>query len=103
MTARLRLLINAPLREKRDYRQVLVGFKNALCVRQIGKVISYDLLPTFKPRKGQEYLVILLAEQLQQGWTLAMWDVDRLKLELSQIINDSSSNSAKLKSDVDEG
>lgn len=103
MTDAWRLIIHAPIREKRDYRQVLVGFKNALCVRQIGKVTSYDLLPTFKPRKGQEHrLVVHLAEQLKQGWTLVIWDVDRLKLELGRIVSDGSINSAKLKSDVGE-
>ena len=83
----LNLLIHVPLREKRDFKQMLVGFKHALCVRQVGKVLSYDLLPSFKPRKGQEHqLVGHVAEQLRQGWTLVAWDVDRLMLELQQVV-----------------
>ena len=84
----LRLLIHVPLREKRDFRQMLVGFKHALCVRQTGDVTSYDLLPTFKPRKGQEHrLVEHLAEQLKQGWTLAVWDTERLWRDLGQFVD----------------
>ena len=103
MKAPLRLLIQVPLREKREFRQMLLGYKNALCVRQIGEVMSFDLLPSFKPRKGQEHqLVTHLAEQLKQGWVLAVYDVERLKLELDQIVNGVSIKSAKLKSAVDE-
>ena len=99
----LRLLIHVPLREKREFRQILVGYKNALCVRQIGEVMSFDLLPTFKPRKGQEHqLVTHLAEQLKQKWVVAVYDVERLRLELNQIVNGVSIKSAKLKSAVDE-
>jgi hypothetical protein len=83
----LRLLIHVPLREKRDFRRTLIGFKHALCVTEIGGSVSYDLLPSFKPRKGQEHrLVVHLAEQLKQGWTLLVWDVDRLMLELENLV-----------------
>jgi hypothetical protein len=40
----LRLLIHVPLREKRDFRQMLVGFKHALCVIQIGSAPEVDVL-----------------------------------------------------------
>lgn len=83
----LRLLIHVPLREKRDFRQMLVGLKGALCVTLNGSISTYDLLAVFKPRKGQEHRIIeQLAEQLQQGWTLAVWDVDRLLRDLEQIV-----------------
>ncbi len=84
----LRLLIHVPLREKRDFRQTLVGLKNGLCVTCDGRTSTYDLLPAFKPRKGQEYrLLEHLADQLNQGWTLAVWDIDRLLADLEQIAN----------------
>ena len=99
----LRLLIHVPLREKRDFKQTLVGFKPALCVRQVGKVTSYDLLPTFKPRKGQEHqLVGYLAEQLEQGWTLLAWDVDRLLREVEQLVAGVSTGRPRVKASVDE-
>ncbi|HEY0312297.1 MAG TPA: hypothetical protein VGC56_07345 [Allosphingosinicella sp.] len=99
----LRLIIHVPLREKRDYRQTLVGFKPALCVTQIGRVMAYDLLPSFKPRKGQEHrLVLHLAEQLKQGWTLAVWDVERLWRELALVVEDVSINRRTLKAAIDE-
>jgi hypothetical protein len=99
----LRLLIHVPLREKRDCRQELVGFKNALCVREIGEVMSYDLLPSFKPRKGQEHrLISHLAEQLKQGWTLAVWDVERLWRELERILAEVGSDRPVVKAAVDQ-
>jgi hypothetical protein len=58
-------------------------------VSEIGGVMSYDLLPPFKPPKGQEHrLVGHLAEQLKRGWTVAVWDVDTLGLELGHIVAD---------------
>jgi hypothetical protein len=99
----LRLLIHVPLREKRDFKQALVGFKHALCVRQVGMVMSYDLLPSFRPRKGQEHqLVGHLAEQLRQGWTLVAWDVDRLMLELQQVVEGARLGRPRVKAAVDE-
>lgn len=97
------LMIVVPLRQKRDFKHMLVGLKNSLCISQIGEVTSYDLLPTLKPRKGQEHNVVLhLAEQLIQGWTLGLWDVERLKRDLSQIVNDVSIRAPKLRPAVDE-
>jgi hypothetical protein len=99
----LRLLIHVPLREKRDFRRVLVGFNHALCVSQIGEVTTYDLLPSFKSRKGQEYrLVRYLAEQIEQGWTLAVWDVERLWRELEHVVDEIRIDHPKLQPDVDE-
>ncbi|HZF93860.1 MAG TPA: hypothetical protein VEZ20_03205 [Allosphingosinicella sp.] len=99
----LRLLIHVPLREKRDFRQMLVGFKHALCVSEVGEVMSYDLLPSFKPRKGQEHrLISHLAEQLEQGWTLAVWDVERLLRELERIVADVGIDRPVVKAAVDE-
>jgi hypothetical protein len=99
----LRLLIHVPWREKRDFRQMLVGFKHALCVSQVGEVTSYDLLPSFKPRKGQEYLIVgHLAEQLKQGWTLAVWDVERLWRDLEQVVDGIRIDRPGLKSAVGE-
>ena len=99
----LRLLIHVPWREKRDFRQMLVGFKHALCVSQVGEVTSYDLLPPFKPRKGQEYLIVgHLAEQLKQGWTLAVWDAERLWRDLEQVVDGISIDRPTLKSAVGE-
>lgn len=84
----LRLIIHAPLREKRDFRQTLVGMKHALCVSVDGAICTYDLLPSLKPRKGQEHQILpRLADQLKQGWALCVWDVDRLLLELEQIVD----------------
>lgn len=83
----LRLLIHVPHREKRDFRQTLVGLKNGLCVSLNGAISTYDLLPPFKPRKGQEHRIIeVLADQMEQGWTIAVWDLDRLMTELGQIV-----------------
>ncbi len=83
----LRLLIHVPLREKRDFRQTLVGLKHALCVSVDGAICTYDLLASLKPRKGQEHQILLkLAEQLKQDWAVCVWDVDRLLLELEQIV-----------------
>jgi len=99
----LRLLIHVPDRVKRDFRQTLVGFKNALCVSQIGDVTSYDLLPSFKPRKGQEHqLVANVAEQLNQGWTLLVWDVEKLWRDFEQIVNGVSPRRPAVKAAVDE-
>lgn len=100
----LRLIIHVPLREKRDFRRMLVGFQHALCVSQLGQVMSYDLLPPFKPRKGQEHrLVVYLAEQLKQGWTLVVWDVERLWRELQIVVEDAILNRPALRSAVEEG
>lgn len=69
----------------------------------IGAVTSYDLLPSIKPRKGQEYLIIgHLAEQLKQGWTLAVWDVERLWRDLEQVVDGVSIDRPGLKFAVDE-
>jgi hypothetical protein len=98
----LRLLIHVPLREKRDFRRTLVGFKHALCVSQAGAVTSYDLLPSFKPQKGQEHrLVLHLAEQVREGWTLAVWDVERVWRELQEVVDRVSAARPKLKAHVD--
>lgn len=98
----LRLLIHVPLREKRDFRQMLVGLKGALCVSLNGTITTYDLLPTLKPRKGQEHHIIeKLAEQLNQGWTLAVWDVDRLLRDLEQIVESVRSARPRLISTVE--
>ena len=99
----LRLIIHVPLREKRDFRLSLVGLKNALCISQVGEVTTYDLLPTLKPRKGQEYrLVLCLAEQLQQGWTLAVWDVESLLRDLAGVLSSVSIGRPSMKAAVDE-
>lgn len=84
----LHILIHVPLREKRDFRRMLVGLKHALCITQSGATFAYDLLPSFKPRKGQEHRFLEhLAEQISQDWTIVVWDVDRLLGELEQIVN----------------
>lgn len=99
----LRLMILVPLRQRREFKQMLAGLKNSLCVSQIGEATSYDLHPTFKLRKGHEHSLILhLAEQLKQGWTLALWDVERHQRELGQIVNDISTISPKHRAAVEE-
>lgn len=83
----LRLIIHVPLREERDFRTVLVGLKHALCVSIDGRVCTYDLLPSFKPRKGQEHLILEdLALQLDRGWAIAVWNVDMLLSGLEEIM-----------------
>lgn len=99
----LLLVIHAPLREKRDFRQTLVGLKHALCVSVDGTICTYDLLPSLKPRKGQEHQILpTLAAQLKQGWTICVWDADRFLLELKQIVDGVRIDRPALRAPVDE-
>lgn len=83
----IRIIIHVPLREERDYRKTLVGLKHALCVSVDGAISTYDLLPSFRPRKGQEHLLVEhLAAQLVQGWTIMVWDKDTFLRDCGQIV-----------------
>ena len=47
-------------------------------------------------------MILYLAVHLNQGWTLALWDVERLQRELGQIVNDIGIISPKHRATVDE-
>lgn len=97
----MRLIVHVPLREKRDFRMGLVGLKHALCVTINGKVCTFDLLPALRPRKGQEHQIVeLLAQQLHEGWTLMVWDQEKLLRELGDIVANRLSRHPKSAKDL---
>lgn len=98
----IRLIIHVPHREKHDYRRTLVGLKDALCVSVDGAICTYDLLPPTKPRKGHEHQIVQhLAKQLTQGWTLMMWDQERLMRDLQGLVDSRRSQQPALAKEVE--
>ncbi len=99
----LRLIIHAPQREKRDFRQTLIGLRHALCVSLDGAICTFDLLTAVRPRKGQEHQILLkIAEQLNQGWAICVWEADRFLYELKEIADAVGTERRTLKPAVDE-
>lgn len=82
----LRMIIHAPQRKEVDFRPVLVELRCALTVDQALPFFGYDLSSPVRPTKlNRHKMVSEIANQIRAGYSIAVWDTDRLLSDLSAI------------------
>lgn len=80
----LRLVIQVPLRTNVEHRMRLIGWQPALVIDQTKPFLGYRLLPSVKPRADAMHLLCVnIADHISAGYSVLVWDVDRVMSDLA--------------------